>query len=136
MNTQTLSSIRSLCLKAIRSGHARKTCRAGNNNAVCAAAAMDDQEIAVCVPADMRIVRVEHQIARLRVAPCDIRAIAVLCRCTAAAPRIVTAVRRIVERPIDETAAIQSERAHRAGGAAARRCDLRWNAPAVIPAER
>ena len=107
MNTQTLSSIRSLCLKAIRSGHARKTCRAGNNNAVCAAAAMDDQEIAVCVPAaddaDMRIVRVEHQIARLRVAPCDIRAIAVLGGSSAAAPGIVAAVCGIVECPIDET---------------------------------
>ena len=73
MNTQTLSSIRSLCLKAIRSGHARKTCRAGDNNAVCAAAAMDDQEIAVCVltadDTNMGIVRIEHQIARLCVAP-------------------------------------------------------------------
>ena len=107
MNTQTLSSIRSLCLKAIRSGHARKTCRAGDNNAVCAAAAMDDQEIAVRVPAadnaNMGIIRVKHQIARLRVAPCDIRAIAVLRGSSAAAPGIVAAIRCIVECPIDES---------------------------------
>ena len=59
--------------KAIRSGNGGKTCRAGNNYAICAAAAMDDQKIAVCVlaanDADMGIVRVKHQIARLRVAP-------------------------------------------------------------------
>ena len=60
----------SVC-KAIWSG--RKSCRAGNNNAVRAAAAMNDQEISVCIltadNADVGIVRVEHQIARLRVAP-------------------------------------------------------------------
>ena len=59
--------------KAIRSGHGRETCRASDNNAVCAAAAMNDQEIAVCVltadDTDMGIVRIEHQIARLCVAP-------------------------------------------------------------------
>ena len=62
----------SVC-KAIWSGHNRKSCRAGNNNAVRAAAAMDDQEIAVCILAaddtNVRIVGIEHQIARLRVAP-------------------------------------------------------------------
>ena len=62
----------SVC-KAIWSGHNRKSCRAGNNNAVRAAAAMNDQEIAVCVlaayDADMGIVRIEYKVARLRVAP-------------------------------------------------------------------
>ena len=59
--------------KAIRSCHGSKARRPGNNNSICTAAAMDDQEIAVCVftadDTDMGIVRVEHQIARLRVAP-------------------------------------------------------------------
>ena len=68
---------------------------------------MDDQEIAVRVPAadnaNMGIIRVKHQIARLRVAPCDIRAIAVLGGSSAAAPGIVAAVCGIVECPIDET---------------------------------
>lgn len=62
----------SVC-KAIWSGHNRKSCRACDNNAVCAAAAMDDQEIAVCVlaadNADVGIVWIEYKIARLRVAP-------------------------------------------------------------------
>lgn len=62
-----------LVSKAIRSGHGCKTCRAGDNNAICPAAAMDDQKIAVCVlsadDADMGIVRIEHKVARLRVVP-------------------------------------------------------------------
>ena len=44
--------------------------------------------------------------------------------------RIVAAVGGVVECPIDETAAIQSERAHRAGGAAARR----WGVPTEVTA--
>ena len=59
--------------KAIRSCYACKTCRAGDNNTVCTTAAMDDQEIAVRVPAaddaDVGIIGIEHQIARLRVDP-------------------------------------------------------------------
>ena len=59
--------------KAIRSGHGRETCRTRNNRAIRAAAAMDDQEIAVRVPAaddaDVGIIGIEHQIARLRVDP-------------------------------------------------------------------
>ena len=59
--------------KAIRSCHGSKARRTGNNYAIRAAAAMDDQEISVCVlaadDADMGIVRIEHQIARLRVDP-------------------------------------------------------------------
>lgn len=59
--------------KAIRSGHGRETCRTRNNHAIRAAAAMDDQEIAVRVPAaddaDVGIIGIEHQIARLRVDP-------------------------------------------------------------------
>lgn len=62
----------SVC-KAIWSGHNRKSCRAGNNNAVRAAAAMDDQEVSVCIltadNADVGIVWIEYKIARLRVAP-------------------------------------------------------------------
>ena len=92
--------------KAVWPCNVCKACCAGDNNAVCAAAAMDDQEIAVCIPAaddaDVGIVRVEHQIARLRIAPWDVRAIAVLrCR-AAAAPRIVAAVCCVIECPIDE----------------------------------
>ena len=59
--------------KTVWSCNACKACRTGNDNAIRAAAAMDDQEIAVCVltadDTDMGIVRIEHQIARLRVAP-------------------------------------------------------------------
>ena len=84
-----------------------EACRAGDNNAVRAAAAMDDQEIAVCVltadDTDMGIVRIEHQIARLCVAPCNVGAIAVLRRRAAAASGIVAAIRRVVECPIDES---------------------------------
>ena len=62
----------SVC-KAIWSCHGSKARRTGDNNTVCAAAAMDDQEIAVCVltadDTNMGIVRIEHQIARLRVVP-------------------------------------------------------------------
>ena len=50
-----------------------EACRAGDNNTVCTTAAMDDQEIAVRVPAaddaDVGIIGIEHQIARLRVVP-------------------------------------------------------------------
>ena len=59
--------------KAVRSCYGGKSCRTGDNNAIRAAAAMDDQEIAVRVPAaddaNVGIVGIEHQIARLRVAP-------------------------------------------------------------------
>ena len=59
--------------KAIRSCHGSKARRTGNNYAVCTTAAMDDQEIAVRVPAaddaDVGIIGIEHQIARLRVVP-------------------------------------------------------------------
>ena len=62
-----------LVCKAVRPCNARKTCRAGDNNTVCTAAAMNDQEIAVCIltadDTDMGIVRIEHQIARLCVVP-------------------------------------------------------------------
>ena len=83
-----------------------EACRAGDNNAVCAAAAMDDQKIAVRVSAadnaDVGIIGIEHQITRLRVAPCDIRTIAVLRCSSAAASGIIAAIRRVVECPIDE----------------------------------
>ena len=59
--------------KAIWSRHDGKTCRAGDNNPIRTAAAMDDQEIAVRVltadDAYMGIVRIEHKVARLRVIP-------------------------------------------------------------------
>ena len=59
--------------KAIRSCHGSKARRTGNNYAIRAAAAMDDQEIAVCVftanDTDVGIVRIEYKVARLRVAP-------------------------------------------------------------------
>lgn len=62
----------SVC-KAIWSGHNRKSSRTGDNNTVCTTAAMNDQEIAVCVltadDTDMGIIWIEYQIARLRVAP-------------------------------------------------------------------
>ena len=62
----------SVC-KAIWSGHNRKSSRTGDNNTVCTTAAMNDQEIAVCVftanDTDVGIVRIEHKVARLRVAP-------------------------------------------------------------------
>lgn len=96
-----------LLRKTVRPCHAGESRRAGDNNAVCTAAAMDDQEIAVCVltadDTDMGIVRIEHQIARLCVAPCNVGAIAVLRRRAAAASGIVAAIRRVVECPIDES---------------------------------
>lgn len=59
--------------KAIRPCNAGEACCAGNNNAIRAAAAMDDQKIAVRIlttnDADVGIIGIEHQIARLRVAP-------------------------------------------------------------------
>ena len=62
-----------ITLKNIRPGHGGKSRRAGDNNAIRAAAAMGDQEIAVCVlatdDADVGIAWMKHQIARLRVAP-------------------------------------------------------------------
>ena len=71
---------------------------------------MDDQKIPVCVLAaddtDVYVCRIKYKVAWLRVAPCDIRAIAVLgCR-AAAAPRIVAAIGGVVECPIDESATI------------------------------
>ena len=84
---------------------------------------MDDQEIAVRVPAadetNVNVCRVKYEVARLSVAPCNVGAIAVLCGSSAAVPRIVAAVCCVVERPIDEPTTIQSKRSHRAGGAAA-----------------
>ena len=55
---------------------------------------------------------------------------------SAAAPRIVAAVCCVVERPIDESTAIQPERTYCAGGAAACCCDLHRRSPTIIPAER
>lgn len=59
-----------------------EACRAGDNNAVRAAAAMDDQEVSVCVlaadDADVGIIRIKGQIAGLGFAPRNIRAVAVL----------------------------------------------------------
>lgn len=68
--------------KAIRSGHCREARRTCDDHTVCAAAAMDDQEVAVRIApadnADMGIAGIKHQIARLGLAPRNIRAIAVL----------------------------------------------------------
>ncbi len=62
----------SLC-KTVRPCHAGESRRAGNNNAVRAAAAMDDQEIAVRVltadDANMYVCRVKYEVARLCVVP-------------------------------------------------------------------
>ena len=59
--------------KAIWSCHGGKSSGTGDNNTIRAAAAMDDQEIAVCVRAadnaDVGIVWIEYKIARLCVAP-------------------------------------------------------------------
>ena len=53
-----------LVCKAVRPCNACEACRTGDHNAIRAAAAMDDQEIAVRVPAadnaDMGIVWIEH----------------------------------------------------------------------------
>ena len=99
-----------LLRKAVRLCNACEACRTGDNNAICAAAAMDDQEIAVCVPAaddtNVYVCRVKYKVARLCVAPCNVGAIAVLCGSATAASGVVAAVRRVVECPIDETAAI------------------------------
>ena len=58
------------------------TGRTSNNHAVRTAAAMDDQQIAVCVcassDADVGIIRIKDQIAGLGFAPRNIRAVAVL----------------------------------------------------------
>ena len=78
-----------LVCKTIRPRHARKTCRAGDNNAVCTTAAMDDQEIAARIApadnADMGIAGIKHKVTRLGLAPRNIRAIAVLRGSSAAA---------------------------------------------------
>ena len=62
-----------LVCKAVRPCNACEACRTGDNNAVRTATAMDDQEIAVRVltadNADVGIIRIEHKVARLRVAP-------------------------------------------------------------------
>ena len=62
----------SVC-KAIWSGHNRKSCRAGNNNAVRAAAAMNDQKVSVCILAadntDVYVCRVKYELVRLHVTP-------------------------------------------------------------------
>ena len=58
-----------------------------------------------------------------------------LCGSATAVAGVVAAASGIEKYPIDESAAIQSERTDRAGGTAACRCDLGWNAPAVVPAE-
>ena len=92
--------------KAIWSCHGGKSSGAGDNNTVCTTAAMNDQKIAVRVSAadnaDVGIVRIEHKVARLRFAPCNVGAIAVLCGSSAAASGVVAAIRRVVECPIDE----------------------------------
>ena len=68
---------------------------------------MDDQEIAVRVlaadDADMGIVRIEYKVARLRVAPYNVGAIAVLRGSSSTASGVVAAIRRVVECPIDES---------------------------------
>ena len=96
---------------------------------------MDNQEVSVRVPAaddaNVYVCRVKYEVARLRVAPYNVGAIAVLRGSSAAATGVVAAVRRVVECPIDEPAAIQSERTYRAGGTAACGGYFRWNAPAV-----
>lgn len=59
--------------KVVWSRHGGKSSGTSDNNAIRAAAAMNDQEIAVCVftanDTDVGIVRIEHKVARLRVAP-------------------------------------------------------------------
>ena len=68
--------------EAIRSGSNREACRTRDDHAIRAAAAMDDQEIAVRIApadnADMGIAGIKHKVTRLRLAPRNIRAIAVL----------------------------------------------------------
>lgn len=67
---------------------------------------MDNQEVSVRVPAaddaNVYVCRVKYEVARLRVAPYNVGAIAVLRGSSSTASGVVAAVRRVVECPIDE----------------------------------
>ena len=125
--------------KAIRSCCLCEACAAGDGDAVVGAGAVDNQKISVRVIAahnsDMAVIGVEYQITRLGFAPRDVRAIAVLRGCAAASAGEVFAACRVIECPVHKAAAIQAQRTHRAGHAAACGCDLRRRTPTVIPSD-
>ena len=59
--------------KAVRSCCGGKSGRTSDNNAVCAAAAMDDQEVSICIltagDTNVYVCRIKYEVAQLRVAP-------------------------------------------------------------------
>ena len=95
----------SICV-ILRSADRGKACLAGNDHVVVPAGTMDDEQFAVRIPAaddtHVRIIGVKHQVARLRILPADIGAVAVLHGSPSTVADDVTAARGIVEHPIDK----------------------------------
>ena len=100
---------------------------------------MDDENIAHAVVAaddpDVAVVRIKDEIAGQRVCPCNVGAVTMLRGCATAASGQICTARGVIKRPVYKAGAIQSERQHLAGRAAAGGSDRRRRSPAAVPAE-
>ena len=100
---------------------------------------MDDEDIAVFIPtgddSHMGVIRVKYEIARKCVCSGDCCAVGMLAGCAAAMTDDVVAFRGVVERPIDEAAAIQTVWAVGSGAGTAVRRDLLHRTPAAVPTQ-
>ena len=115
-----------------------KALQAGDNHIVGSACAVDNQQIAVFVPAahntDMSIFWIEYQIAGLGLLPGDRGTVGVLHTSTTAMADNIFAVADIIESPVNKTGTVQSIGAVCAGGGTAVRPYLGELAPAGVPA--
>ena len=116
-----------------------KALQAGDDHIVGSAGAVDDQQIAVFVPAaynaNMGVLWIKHQITRLGLLPGDGGTVGVLGVCPSAMADDVFAAGDIIKHPIDKSAAIQPVGAVGAGGGVACGGGFPERAPAGVPAE-
>ena len=116
-----------------------KALRTGDDHIVGSAGAVDDQQIAVFVPAaynaNMGVLWIKHQITRLGLLPGDGGTVGVLGVCPSAMADDVFAAGDIVKHPIDKSAAIQPVGAVGARGGVACGGDFPERTPAGVPAD-
>lgn len=116
-----------------------KALQAGDDHIVGSAGAVDDQQIAVFIPAahnaDMSIFWIEYQIAGLGLLPGDRGTVGVLHTSTTAMADNIFAVADIIESPVNKTGTVQPIGPIGAGCGVAVRPHLGELPPAGVPAE-
>ena len=122
-----------------RPPHSRKTALPRNDDIVRTFGAVDDSHLSrlakTANDSDVRVARIEREIAGARLRPRYCRAIAVLRGRTAAVADDIRAVRDVIKHPIYEARTIQPVGADRSRSAVALRRDGVRCAPARVPAK-